>query len=137
MKVTPTCYQQPILSFLPFFYFVFLFFFSPILQSMDEARNKVILIMECMFLFHIVDRIFNSLSQPLFFYCQFLFCESNYCPKEHVDSPFYGYYAWFLIFYYASCFFIWFRWLGEIEKHKWFSRIIFTKFEKGWMGGEF
>jgi len=66
LKVTPTCYQQPILSFFPFFYFVFLFFFSPILQPMDEARNKVILVMECMFLFHIVDQIFNSLSQLLF-----------------------------------------------------------------------
>ncbi len=87
LKVTPTCYQQPILSFFPFFYFFIFYFFSQILQSMDEARNKVILKLECMFLFHIVDQIFNSLSQPLFFNVNCYFANPTIAQRNMLILP--------------------------------------------------
>lgn len=88
LKVTPTCYQQPILSFFPFYPFCFFVLFSQILQSTDETRNKVILIMECMLLFHIVDQIFNSPSQPLFLNVNSYFVNPTIAQRNMLILPF-------------------------------------------------
>jgi hypothetical protein len=87
LKVTPTCYQQPILSFFPFYLFLLFDSFSQILQSIDEARNKIIVIMECMLLFHIVDQIFDSPSQLLFLNVNFYFVNPTIAQKNMLILP--------------------------------------------------